>query len=265
MYQEEASNARYERGLALMENNDKNSFRQAYYEFQKALNLMPGDIIIKGKMDEAYANAVTNVIILPVARTGFQYSVSDNRYNYANFDQNVLRYLNNNNNQSFLRYYTPSQAQGYNLRPDETVEMRFANIDPGRYNDQRSSYEVSKEVVVKETVYKPDSIVKEWATVKARVTKIKRTLHADGLLQVVFRDYNNKRLWSDAYRGEYNWVTEFASFTGDARALSEEDKRLVAQKEQFPPHDQDIIRVIMDEIQHKAECGIKDYYDRRGF
>jgi len=263
MYQEEAGNARYERGMALMENNDKNSFRQAYYEFQKALNLMPGDLVIKEKMDEAYANAVTNVIVLPVARAGFQYSVSNGRNNYSDFDYNIMRYLNNNNNRAFLRYYSPTQANSLNLRTDEVVELRFANIDPGRYNDQRTSYEVTKQVVVKETVIKPDSVVKEYATVKARITKTRRTLHADGLLQVVFRGSDNKRLWSDAYRGEYNWVSEFANFTGDARALSEADKKLVEQREQFPPHDEDIIRVIMDELQHKAECGIKDYYDRR--
>lgn len=263
MYQEEASNARYERGLALMENNDKKSFRQAYYEFQKALNLMPGDLSIRQKMDEAFNSAVTNVIITPVTQTGFQYS-SNSGLGYNNFDQDILRYVNNNNSQSFLRFYSPMQANNYNVRTDEIVEMRFANIDPGRYRDQRSSYEVTKQVVVKETVYKPDSIVKEWATVKARVTKTKRTLHADGLLQVVFRDYNNRRLWSDAYTGEYNWSMEFASFTGDARALGLEDKKLVEVREQFPPHEQDVIRIIMDEIRHKAECGIKDYYDRRG-
>ena len=262
MYQEEASNARYERGLALMDNNDKKSFRAAYYEFQKALNLMPGDLSIKQKMDEAYANAVTNVIILPVTRTGFQYA-SNGLGEYNHFDQDLLRYVTNNNSQSFLRFYSPMQANNYNVRTDEVVEMRFANMDPGRYRDQRTSYEVSKQVVIKETVYKPDSIVKEWATVKARVTKTKRTLHADGLLQVVFRDHENRRLWSDAYTGQYNWTAEFASFTGDARALSEADKKLVEQREQYPPHEQEVLRIIMDEIRYKAECGIKDYYGRR--
>ncbi len=260
-YKEEASNARYERGMALMENNDKLSYQKAYYEFQKALSLMPGDLTVKEKMDQAFANAVTNVIVLPVTRAGFQFS--SNNHNYSTFDYNLLRYLTSNNRQTFLRYYSPAEANTYNIRTDEVVEMRFSNIDPGRYRDQRNSYEVTKQVVVKETVHKPDSITREYATVKARITRTKRTLQADGLLQVTYRDFENRRLWSDTYRGEYNWSTEFASFTGDARALGEADKKLVELREQFPPRDEDIIRLIMTEIQNKAECGIKEYYSSR--
>ncbi|HEY6502446.1 MAG TPA: hypothetical protein VIZ28_00605, partial [Chitinophagaceae bacterium] len=53
-YKEEAGNARYDRGLELMQNNTRNSYKQAYFEFQKALALKPGDISAKQKMDEAY-------------------------------------------------------------------------------------------------------------------------------------------------------------------------------------------------------------------
>jgi hypothetical protein len=259
-YKEEAGNARYDRGLALMENNTKNGYKQAYYEFQKALALKPGDLSAKQKMDEAYANAVTNVIVLPVARSGYQYSSYD--YNYNNFDYNVLRYLNNNNGNQFVRYYSPAEANSYDLRTDQSVEMRFSNIDVDRYRDQRSIREISKQVVIKETVIKPDSIIKEYATVKAKITTTKRTLHSDGLLQVTIKDYYNHRLWSDTYRGEYNWSTEFSTYTGDARALSEGDKKQLDRKEEFPPQNDDIIRIIMDEIQSRAECGIKDYYNQ---
>jgi len=259
-YREEAGNARYDRGLALMENNTRNSYKQAFYEFQKALALKPGDLSAQQKMDEAYANAVTNVIVLPVARSGYQYSSYD--YNYKNFDYNVLRYLNNNNGNQFVRYYSPAEANSYDIRTDQVVEMRFSNIDVDRYHDQRSTREVSKQVVIKETVIKPDSIIKDYATVKARITTTKRTLYSDGLLQVTIKDYNNQWLWSDTYRGEYNWSTEFSTYTGDARALSEEDKKQLDRKEEFPPRNNDIIRIIMDEIQSRAECGIKDYYNR---
>ena len=259
-YREEAGNARYDRGLSLMENNDKNSYKQAFYEFQKALALIPGDLSIRQKMDEAYANAVTNVIVLPVARSGYQYSSYD--YNYNNYDNNVLRYLNNNNGNQFVRYYSPTEANLSNVRTDQVVETRFSNIDIDRFRDQRSTREVSKQIVVKETVIKPDSIVKEYATVKAKITTTRRILHSDGLLQVTVKDFNNHWLWSDTYQGEYNWSTEFSTYTGDARALSDDDKKQLARKEDFPPRNEEIMRIVMTEIQSKAECGIKDYFNR---
>ncbi|HET6994831.1 MAG TPA: hypothetical protein VFI06_07605 [Chitinophagaceae bacterium] len=259
-YQEEAGNARFDRGLALMENNTRSSYKQAYYEFQRALELKPGDLASRQKMDEAYASAVTNVVVLPVEQSGFQYS----SYNQGivNIDNNILHYLTSNNNNSFVRYYTPAQARSINIRTDQIVEMHFNNVDIDRYRDQRNIRELSKQVVVKEIVVKADSVVKEYATVKAKITTTRRTLQSNGLLQVTVRDFDNRWLWSDTYRGDYNWTAEFSSYTGDSRALSDEDKKLCDAREQFPPSNNEILRVILDEIQSKAQCGIKDYYNK---
>jgi hypothetical protein len=259
-FREEAGNARYDRGVSLMNNNNKSSSKQAYYEFQKALDLKPGDLSAKQRMDEAYANAVTNVVVLPVVRSGYQYSSYN--YNYGNFDYNVMNYLNTNNSNPFVHYYSPGEANSLNIRTDANAEMRFSNIDIDRYRDQRSTREVSREVVVKERVIKKDSVVKEYATVKAKITTIRRTLQSNGLLQVTVRDNNNQWLWSDTYRGDYNWSAEFSSYTGDERALSEEDKKLVDRREQFPPSNDEIMQIIMNEIQNKAACGIRDYFNR---
>jgi tetratricopeptide (TPR) repeat protein len=259
-YKEEAGNARYDRGLELMQNNTRNSYKQAYFEFQKALALKPGDLSAKQKMDEAYASAVLNVVVLPVVQSGFQHSSYN--YGFVNIDNEILRYLNNNNGSNFVRYYSPAEASSYNIRTDQMVEMRFSNIDIDRYRDYRDTREVSKQVVVKETVIKPDSVIKEYATVKAKITTTRRTLQSNGLLQVTVRDYNNQWLWSETYRGDYNWTTEFSTYTGDARALSEEDKKLINRREEFPPRNDEIIRTIMNEAQGKAECGVKDYFNR---
>lgn len=256
-YKEEAGNARVERGLELMEQNDRNSFRQAYYEFQKALALKPGDLGIQQKMNDAYAAAVTNIVVLPISRSGFLYSSYN--YDYNNFNYSLLRYLNDHRGSQFMRYFS---ANDRDIRPDVTVDMRFSDVNIGRYRDTRTTREVSKQVVIKEIVHSKDSVTREYATVKARITLTTRTLKADGLLQATARDDQNVRLWSDTYRGEYNWIGSFASFTGDERALSDEDKRLVRQREEWPPSNDEIIKIIMNEIQNKAQCGISDYFNR---
>ncbi|MEO5564450.1 MAG: hypothetical protein ABIR18_13470 [Chitinophagaceae bacterium] len=259
-YKEEAANARYERGMTLLDNNTKSSSREAWYEFQRALALKPGDLAIQKKMDEAYASAVTNVVILPLTRYGYQYS----SYNFDmnNFNYDILRYLNSNNNNQFVRYYQDTEARGYNVRMDNTVDMRFSDVNIGRYRDQRSTREVSKEIVGKEIVYSKDSVVKQYITVKAKITTTTRTLQADGLLQATVRDYNERWLWSETYRGDYSWIASFSTYTGDERALSEEDKKLINQRETFPPSNDEIIRIIMNEIRNKTECGISDYFKR---
>ena len=79
-------------------------------------------------------------------------------------------------------------------------------------------------------------------------------------MQVVVRDQNNLRLCTQTYRGKHFWTTEFATYTGDSRALSESDKQLVNHTGDTPPREEDIIRIIMEELQSKVECGIKDYF-----
>jgi tetratricopeptide (TPR) repeat protein len=258
-YKEEAGNVRYERGLELMDQNTKKSNREAYYEFQKALALKPGDLSIKQKIEESYENAVTNVVVMPLTRFGYQYSAYN--FNYNNFNYDLFRYLDNNKG-AFLRYYSPSVAGSQTVRTDNTVEMRFSDVNIGRYRDQRSVREVSKQIVGKEIVIKKDSVVKEYITVKAKITTITRTIQADGLLQATVRDFNNRWLWSDTYRGDYSWSYSFATYTGDERALSEEDKKLLNQREQWPPSNDEIIRIIMEEIRRKTECGLSDYFNR---
>ena len=258
-YKEEAGNARYERGLELMDQDNKQSYRQAYSEFQKALALKPGDLSIKQKMQESYENAVTNVVIQPLNRFGYQYTNYD--FDYRNFNYEILRYLNNNKGQ-FVRYYSPSEARSGHLKTDNSVEMRFSDVNIGRYRDQRSTREVSKQVVSKEIVISKDSVVREYTTVKVKIITTIRSINADGLLQATVRDYDDRRIWNDTYRGDYSWTCSFATYTGDERALSDDDKKLINQREQWPPSNDDIIRIIMQEIQRKAQCGISDYFNR---
>jgi len=260
-YREKAGEMRYDRGLALMAGNDKLSYRKAYREFQTALNFLPGDMGVRQKMEEAYNYAVVNVIVLPMEERGsYQYSSYTNRY--RGFDDNLLRYLQQHNGNEFIKYYSSMEARSRNIRPDQVVDVRFSSMNVGRTYDDKNTRTVSKDVVIKETVYRPDSIVKEYAKVHAQITTTKRTMRSEGIMQVAIRDENNRALWTDNYTGQHFWSTEFASYTGDIRALTESDKQLVNRTHENIPPENDIIRCIMDEIQSKLECGIKDYYLR---
>lgn len=259
-YQEEAANARIDRGDELMQGNNKQNYRDAFFEFERALALKPGDLSIRQRMDEAYANAVTNIIVQPMLSFGAQYSSYN--FDFQNFNYSMLRYLNNNSNNRFMQYYAPSEAAGTNLRPDFFVESRFSGVNIGRLRDQRTTREVSQQVVGKEIVYSKDSVKKEYITVKAKITTTTRSLQADALLQALITDPSNRMIWSDTYSGDYYWSTTFYTFTGDERALSDDDKKLLNQKEQLPPSNNEIIRIIMNEVRTKAECGVSDFFRR---
>jgi hypothetical protein len=260
-YRDKAADARYERGLRWMESNDRMGYRNAFTEFQAALGFKPGDFAIKSKMDEAYNNAVMHVVVMPVDNFNYRYS-SQNDYELRNLEHELLRNLQYNTNTPFVKFYSMWEARSHNIQPDQFIDIRFNTMNIGRYRDDRSTKEVSKEVVIKETVYRPDSIVKEYGRVTARITTTRRTMHSDGNLLVNIRDNDNRWVWNDNFRGDHNWTTEFATYTGDERALSETDKQLINRRPESAPHEDEIMRFIIREINNNLHYRIRDFYNR---
>lgn len=261
-YAEKAADVRVERGMRWMEKNDKLSFKNAYNEFNAALRYKPDDFVIKTNMEDAYQHALTNVVVMPVdnyrSRTS-SYTDPEIR----DFENNILRKLQNNSSGSFIKYYSDPDARNRNIRTDQIIELRFITQNTGKVKDEESTREVSKEVVVKETVYKPDSIVKEYKKVFAKIIITKRTVTSDGIVQVNIRDANGRRLWSDDVRGNHSWKTEFANYTGDERALTEADKQLVNKARENAPEEKEILKYIINEINNTLCSRVREYFNRQ--
>jgi tetratricopeptide (TPR) repeat protein len=257
-YAEKAGDIRYDRGLALMDRGDKQNYRSAYREFQAALNFKPGNTAIQQDLNDAWDYAVTNVVVLPMEQTGYRFS-SFPGYETWNFDAQLIRNLQYSTGNEFVRYYSSGEARSKNIRADQVIDIQFSRMDIGRYNDNRDTRKVSKDVVIKETVYRPDSIVKEYGKVYAQITTTHRSMRSEGSLLVNVRDADGRWLWSDRFSGYHNWTTDFASYTGDARALDETDKQLVNRIQQQPPREEEIVRCIMDELDNNILYRIREY------
>ena len=255
-----ASDVHYNRGMQLMNDNNKQSFKNAYREFKTAIGFKPGDANILRMMNEAYDAALTVVAIIPVNNYGFQYA----SYNYQlqNFDNDIIRILQNNTANEFVKFYSTLETQRLNIVPDEIVEMHFTQINIGRINDNYSTREISKEVVVKETVYKPDSVIKQYAKVKAIITTTQRTMSSQGTLSINVRDTKGRSLWSDNVVGNSSWSTSFSSYTGDERALSDEDRTSLNQTFDTPPREQDVVKCIQEGIYSDLIYKVRNRYSR---
>jgi tetratricopeptide (TPR) repeat protein len=258
-YADKAANTRFDRAMQWMDKNDKISFRNAYTEFELALQYRPGDLTIIDRKNEAFELAVINVVVMPMERNPYRYS-SYNNNELVNFENDVLRQLQFNNGNRFVRFYNSWDASSRNIQADQFIDLRFSNLNLGRTRDERSTREVSKDIVVKETVYKPDSIVKEYKKVFAKITTTRRTMASEANLQINVRDINGRWIWNENVIGNHNWFTEFSTYTGDERALSESDKQLVNRRQDHPPHEDEIIRCITNEINTNMMSRMRNYF-----
>ena len=260
-YADKAADIRVERGMLWMDKNDKMSFRNAYHEFEIAQHFRPGDLSISDLKNEAFQHAVVNVVMIPMETNRYRYS-SHNNYTIRNFENNLLLQLQHYSGNQFVKFYSSEDALIRNIQPDQFIDFRFSTLNVGRTRDEKNTREVSKEIVVKETVYRPDSVVKEYKKVFAKITTVNRTVLSEGNLQINVRDFNGRWLWSDNLAGNHNWCTEFSTYTGDERALSDNDKALVKRRQDYPPDEDEIIRCIINEINNNMSGRLRNYYSR---
>jgi hypothetical protein len=262
-YGNRAADVRIERGDDWFADNTRQSFKNAYNEYRAAGRFKPGDILITRKIQDAYDAAVVNVVVLSMndfnRYSSYNYSTN---YSARDLDDELLRNLKYSTGNDFVRFYSEWEAKSQDIRADQLVDMRFTNFNRGRAYDNNTVREVSKRIVVKETVYRPDSIVYEYKDVKARITTTRRTMLSEGFLQVSVRDNDGRWLWSDNLRGEHNWCTEFSTYTGDERALSESDKQLVNRRADNPPYEGDIFRTIITNIDNDIAGRLRGFYSR---
>ena len=244
-----------------MAEGTKISYREGYKEFNKALQFKPYDDELRRQRDTAYDLAITKVIISPIQSFGGGYSYSSSRQ-MQDFQRDIIRTLSNNMNNSFVKFYNEFDARNENIEADQVMDLNLSRISVGQPNDNKSSKEVSREVVIREIVYKPDSVVKQYGTVKAKIITTKRNLISQGDLNITLRDTRGRTIWNDHFTGEHKWETEFVSFTGDERALSEEDKKLVNQENITPPTEETITHELFRQIQNDLMQRLRNYYTR---
>jgi hypothetical protein len=261
-YKDKSADAHLEKAEKWMAENDKRSYREAYREYAKALRYRYDDFDIKKKMQEAYDLAVTKILLIPIDAFNSSYSYSNNSYQMRQFQDAIMRSLNNNSGNDFTRFYTEWEARGTRIEPDEVVEMRMGRMNIGQPYDSYNNRQVSKEVVVKETVYKKDSIVKEYAKVYATVTTTRRTLVSDVDIYLTTREPKGRILWSDNLRSEHKWQVDFSTYTGDERALSQSDKDQLKERDKKVPTQDEIADQLMRRLESEVSYRLRNYYSR---
>jgi hypothetical protein len=260
-YRDKAAEVHIDKANKWMAEGTKQAYKEAYREYATATGYRPDDFELRKQKDSAYDMAVLKVILNPIQNFGgYNYGSS---YQLQNFQKNVVRTLSNNMNNDFVRFYSEYEARSSDVVPDQVMELNLSRISIGQPNDSKTSKEVSKQVVVKEIVFKEDSVKKEYATVKANIITTKRTLTSQGDLFITVRDTKGRTIWNDRFTGQHKWETQFVSYTGDERALSDPDKTSLNQNNNSnPPNEDQIMDELLRQIQNDLSYRLRNYYTR---
>lgn len=224
---ESAASAYYENGLSYFNKTGRDYAKAAYLAFKKSSTFISGYNDVAEKLKIAYENAIINVVINPIQDN---YFFSNNGWgswgmNYSNeyFQQKLLQDLTNYN-RTPARYYNLWEAQRMNLIPDWTIDFRVKSVLVPRPQTTNSSKQINKQIQIGVDTSGRPVYVTATATLNTTIT----SFVSKASLEVSITDLASKLSKSyRTYNESYRWEQKSATFSGDRRALSQQDWDLI--------------------------------------
>ncbi len=255
-----AADEYYTQAETYLVKNGRDNAKKAYSYFKKADKYIPGYKDAAAKMNEAYENAIVDVVINPLQDNSFFSNTGwgSSGLNYSNeyFQRTLVRdlsYTNNNSNYA-ARFYSDWEAQRQNIKPDWLVDIRIRNMDmpqPARYTYRRNR---SQQVQTgTDTSGRP---VYKTVTATLNITRMSFTARAD--MEVLIRDIVTPRTISNrSFNENYSWQEERASYSGDSRALTSADWELINNNNFYTPRREEVLEELYRKIYPQVLNNIK--------
>lgn len=255
-----AAQESYDHGEIEMAKKTRESAKQAYFHYMDVDKFVPGYKDVTEKIRESKFMATLKVVVeqIPVP----------NRYALSGdfFQAKVEEYLHSEMPANeFVRFYNPAEAQTENVEyPDQILRLEFDDFSVGDTYLKESTVEHSKDSVVVGQVTLPDgSKMDAYNTVKVRMTTYTKAVTSEGLLSFHVVDaFNNAILTTEKFPGKFEWVSEWATYNGDERALTKKQLDLCKQKEIPPPGPQDMFIEFTRPIYGQLTAKIRSFYGR---
>jgi len=241
----------YQLGLTLLQSERRDDAKKAYSYLKKTDKYVSGYKDAKTKMEEAFQNAIINVVINPVQDNSFFFNTGgwgNYGYNYSNeyFQQTLIRELGGTYAARYpAKFYTEWEARRDNIQPDWVVDLTLRNMDIPRPTNYTYSRNVSKQIesgrdTSGKTIYQ---------TVYATINITKQSFTARGQMDVNITDVvSRKNISHNTYNEDYRWEQERATYTGDRRALSSNDLVLINNINYNEPRKEEVLNELYRKI-----------------
>lgn len=227
--------------------NGRDNAKKAYSYFKKANGYMDGGYKdAQVKMNEAYENAIVDVVINPVQDNSFfinsGWGNSWNSYSNDYFQRALVRdlaYNNNSNNKNYAaRFYSDWEAQKENIEADWEVNLILRNMEipqPTRYSYRQNR--TAKIETGKDTSGRPI-----YQTVSATVNLTRYSFTAYASMDVQIKDIvTPKSISNRSFREDYRWQEERGTYTGDSRALTSRDWEAINNRDYYEPRREQVV------------------------
>lgn len=225
---QDAASDFYDRAEATLIENNRAAYLKAYNYFKRSNDYVFGFKDAEKQMREVYEKSILYVVINPIEDDNIFYSgwgFPDNRYRPQDYQESLVRDLGGKTARNVAaRFYTDREVRRENIVPDIDVAIRWRNVSPLRSMPSQYSRQVSKNIEDGKDTSGHTIFKTVYATLN--VTQQTQTVRAD--LEYRITDINSRRsIENSIISDEVSWSESYATYTGDSRALSQDDWLLV--------------------------------------
>lgn len=258
--QNRAAGEYYDAASDQMRQNTREAFKQAYFNFQEADNLVPGFKDSRQKMLQSKDLATLKVVIEQIPVNGkYEYSAQF-------FYDNVLQMLDQHfQEKDFVHFFTPDQAEKSDLKyPDMILQMGFYDFYIGRPQHFEEEKELSKQVEesYKVKVSKDSTVTKTRQVLKRGKIRIATDqVESAGLLELKAIDFQSQKvIFSDKIPGQFTWRNQYGIFVGDNEVLDQNLINILNNKAVPPPGPQDMFVLFTKPIFNQLSSKLVNYF-----
>ncbi|HNP16876.1 MAG TPA: hypothetical protein PKL31_00475 [Fulvivirga sp.] len=255
---EKAAKESYDAAVLRLNRDTREDAKSAYFMFRDANNYVPNYKDALKKMEEAKFMATLKVVVeqIPVPQL---YNLSG-----AFFQDKIEEYLHSHyRSNEFVRFYTPREADTEKLPfVDQYMRLQFDDFVVGETHTEKNTETVSKDSVKVGSVTLEDGTkVDAYNTVTAKITTFKKQVVSKGLFSMQILDANTKAVLNHRkFTGEYVWFTQWGSFNGDERALTDEQLAICQNREVPPPQPQFLFIEFTRPIYDQLVTAVNSFY-----
>ena len=218
----------YTRGLDYADKEGRDNAKEAYYAFKKADQYVNGYKDSRKKMKEVFESSIINVVINPLRTDNFSFSGWNNNgvgYNRDFVQQNLVRDLGGDYSTSIpAKFYTDWDARRKNVEVNWMVDLSWQNLYVPRPIERTYNRNASKRIEIgKDTSGKP---VYKNVTATLHITRLSYSTNGD--MEYLITDVKERKsITSGRLPASLDWQQEYATYSGDSRALDNDDWALV--------------------------------------
>lgn len=266
-YTEEMNQARrlaaeecYYEAEKLLQTGNRLDALDAYYLFVKADKHIADYKDVKQKILEAEWLATLKITLEKIPSRKPKFRSSINRFN-----ENVIFFLSNEcSKKKFVSFFGPLELEQDSIHPDQIVMVSFEDIFMGPLKRGNKELIVKSKDSVKvneKTVNGKKIPVYDYVTAKLEISQKSILVKSLCVLKIVDA-YTGDLIYIEKFPEHYEWINEWARFSGDERALSAQDLQLVKNKEVYPPSTQQLFDDSVQPTLDKVKTSLKKFYSK---